>query len=371
MRALLNNYYHSKGDFRLEIEGRPFSVRGVYYAQQNSLTGVCAHASLRMVLRTLDPTDGSLTDQGINQILGLVPPFPAGFGLTLQQIQTVLATKGLKPFGYSYRAQSPEDFDRALYSIIESGYPALLGFSTGTAAHIMPVYGHTLNTDEWHPEARPAYTGPTVALYHSSSAWVDHFLIHDDNFGPYYCLAKSSIHASPLQPADVVGLLPQAVAVAPMIAEAIAGFVLGQAPTLCSGLTAPWPTYLKEQNRIFVLRTLLMNRETYRKHLLDSVAHDGSALAAASLHDLARLPDLFWMCEFSLPSLYTGNKSKLGEVLVSATSPVDRRDLLRSVQALRVPGRFFLRQGQHLTPAACGLVAHSPLFRHFDRDHEW
>ena len=118
----------------------------------------------------------------------------------------------------------------------------------------------------------------------------------------------------------------------------------------------------------YVLRTLLMRRDDYLVHLETTQGHDQSRLSQTDMALFASLPEQFWMVEFSLPALYTGNRSKLGEVLISSQGTPDRPAL---VQALRVPSLILVREGEGLRPFDCDLKAHSPIFRPADHDNEW
>jgi hypothetical protein len=185
-RSLLNNFVCSEGQFSRRISGRDFIMRGVYYCQQNGQTHVCAHACLRMALNTLG-THPLITNASINSLLNVVPPFS---GLSIAQIQSVVnAYGGVTACVADCKGISASTYLSILGSIVESGHIALLVFSTGhnvaaaqNMQHVVAVFGHTRNSDEWHPQAVPAYAGPQSAKYYPGSAWIDHFLIHDDNF---------------------------------------------------------------------------------------------------------------------------------------------------------------------------------------------
>ena len=61
------------------------------------------------------------------------------------------------------------------------------------AFHVVPIIGHTLNTDSWQPEADIQYKRKVDLHFRSVSAWVDNFIIHDDNFGMYLCYPTSKL----------------------------------------------------------------------------------------------------------------------------------------------------------------------------------
>lgn len=262
---LLNNYYHTRRNFTLRVAAREFVVNGVYYCQQNGVTHVCAHAALRMALNTVSPGADLVSNKQIAKLLGVDPA-----EVFVDNIERVLAQRQLEPYVWNAEGTPPIDYLRILYSIVESGYPALLVFSTADDEedHVITVWGHTLNSDEWHPEAQALYAGPESARYYPSSAWADHFLIHDDNLGPYYCLARDALSTRPVGPRFVVGLFPRRIDVSPALAEGIATSKLRVLiPTLGPYGQGAWWRYMIDTRPIYVLRTLFLDKQSYLTHL--------------------------------------------------------------------------------------------------------
>ena len=197
---LLNNFICADGEFRRTVRGREFVLHGIYYAQQNGKTHVCAHACLRMALNSIGLCDPPISSRVINERLGLKPPFA---GLSLGQMADVInGIEGVKASVVACENLALPNFLTILAAIVESGHVALLAFKTGigenrdageSVDHVVTVFGHTRNSDEWHPEAIPAYSGPQSTPYYPSSFWIDHFLIHDDNFGPYFAFSSRAL----------------------------------------------------------------------------------------------------------------------------------------------------------------------------------
>jgi hypothetical protein len=134
--------------------------------------------------------------------------------LTLTEVMQLVSHFGGHPVVTDCRGFK-DDNNRGIYisvlaSIIESGFPALLAFDTQhEAQHVVAVCGYTRNTDEWHPEALPAYMRHGNNKYYSSSAWIDRFVIHDDNFGPYYNLNCRVLEIDPkIVARSIVGIYP-------------------------------------------------------------------------------------------------------------------------------------------------------------------
>jgi hypothetical protein len=346
VEGLLNNYCHCSREFKVNVDGATRSVTGAYYCQQNNATSTCAQASLRMVINS-GPLAGTTSTRQINATLGItVAPSkkPRGTGLLTDQLNLVAEASGYSMMRWNFFERPTEDYAQLLYSIVESHTPALLAFTTreGDAGHVVPVFGHTLNSDEWYPEARIAYSGPPGAKYHPSSSWVDHFLIHDDNFGPYYCLAPSALRKSVLpqidsrmRVLDVVGLFPTGTTLDPFLAENIATVAMRTVMPHLLKSAGRWRSVLKKYTegfgvkRNFVLRTFHMKRSSYRSHLLAHVDHSGGQTAAQQVSFVSQLPKDFWITEVSLPDLYTGNKTKLGEVLVRSRTRRGDQDVKR------------------------------------------
>jgi hypothetical protein len=158
-RPLLNNFVCAEGEFPFAIKGREFRLRGIYYCQQNGRTHACAHACLRMALNSIAASATPISSRAINQELTITPPVG---GLSLGQIANVInISSGAKASVVDCDSLALSKFLTILATIVESGHVALLVFTTGDpqAEHVVTVFGHTRNSDEWHPEAVPAYSG--------------------------------------------------------------------------------------------------------------------------------------------------------------------------------------------------------------------
>jgi hypothetical protein len=370
-RKLLNNFIYTEEDLVCEVKGRPFDVTGIYYCQQNSFTHVCAHASLRMALTSKE--NAEVTPDYVNILLGVVPPCD---GLAFPQLIRVIEDQGKYAEVIDCQTLSKETYISVLASIVESGSKALLIFSTahdGGAGsgplpgqdHVVLVYGHTRHSDEWHPQAIAAYAGPADAPYYPASSWIDHFLIHDDNFGPYYTLSSSALEFKKEVTAhQIVAIRDARIGTPSQFAEANASSQLTNLlPALAPLSSGRWFDYLTARLRKLVLRTILMEKGRYLEHLERVRGHDESRMKPAEVSLFHPLPDRFWMVEFSFPPLFTGNHSKLGEVIVSvgkvATSSADA-----SILALRLPGLILIGDERGmLIPHASSLHSHVEIFR--------
>lgn len=76
------------------------------------------------------------------------------------------------------------------------------------------------------------------------------------------------------------------------------------------------------------------------------------------------------MTERSLPSLYGGNKAKLGEILMQSSLPNGQNE--PAVIGLRVPSGVFLIQDERRgTFYKSECTSHVPMFRNSDQSVEW
>ena len=371
-KGLLNNFICRDGEFDVSARGRVFKVRGVYYTQQNRVTSVCTQACLRMALNSIRSGAPTVTTHEINALLGITPPIPA---LKLQQLISVPAAIS-KVVAVAYNCAclpTRADYIAILSSIVESGNIALLVFTTGgKEEHVVTVYGHTRNSDEWHPQALQSYSGTKDAPYLPSSAWVDHLLIHDDNFGPYYTLSTRALEVSSIVvPHWIIGLerfFPNA---PPLTAEVqAAAYLANLMPSLASVGTGRWFEYITRNRWQYILRTVTISREVYLDHLRNLEGHDQSKLTTEDIARFDGLPPNLWMVEFSLPDLFTGNRSKLGEVVMDATTKLEPESGPALI-AMRLPSLIVVNEGNGLYSWPANLTSHSPIYSVRAHDHNW
>jgi hypothetical protein len=398
---LLNNFYHTGRTFDVTALEKQFKIAGTYFCQQNGYTSVCAHSALKMIMNSNSSYISSLvTTSQINDVLGIDHVSKkADTGLRIkEELDPVLNHFGLSSILGNFFERPEMNVCQYLYSVIESGNPALVKYATRNDFHALPVIGHTLNTDEWFPEANLGYIGPGDSnqnsedcfRYHPSSTWVDHFLIHDDNFGMYLCLTTGALKKITLpsydpymRPHSVIGVYsrvnPKA---SPGVIEPAGAIVLKS--VICDSYKdsiLDWGKKLYQvcstsSSEHLVLRTLLIKRTDYEKHLVSLSDHKRNKISNAILENLNLLPEYFWMTEFTLPNLYTANKTKLGEALFH-TDYIEKNDeeeqgeekedkrLNSMLAAFRGPGKFLLRSDtkSEFVPIPDTIISHVDLFR--------
>lgn len=359
-----------------------FNINGSFFCQQNNLTHVCAHAALRCAVNSSGVYNGpKLTNQLINDILGIDHSAAhrvglyegedgSGGGLTADQIIQIVQHIGWNTQVADFISNPAIDYEDFVYPCIESGNPVILGVNAPDVAHVVAVLGHTVNTDRWTPEARHGYGGFPISPYVSTSAWSDHFIVSDDNFGMYVTIPTDAIRNTlvpkynpNLHASLAIGLAPTQVTISGYAVEQSAAAVANK----LIRLTDPtpdnrWLTHLKEHR--LVCRTLLRDKESYVDFMSKVTDDSEQKLTALELTLLDNaLPPLFWVTEITVPNLYIGNKHKLGDIITGANPTPQQYTTGQMTLFSWLPGIAFASPG--LTAAATGwsLFGHIPLLR--------
>jgi hypothetical protein len=348
----------------LEVTGFPFM-------QQDKHAGCCAHAGLIMAERFLaqrrnrkDPASKKpprLLDD-IRRMLSTVPgvgrrlPTP---GLRVIDISTVLEeAMEYSPLVYVYSEDKKPVFalERMLYHYLESKIPVQLLVPTKGGGHSLTVIGHSFDPDVWWALAREPYyrDRPSEELCHCSTNWIEHFIVQDDNFGPYLTVPKSYIQSCGMSGQSAIAIpLPVDVNIEGPTAELVATYCIAKEINVRAMLDAHqngqisdntlklfevmWSHLLK---RDLVLRTFLVGRDDFKNSYVP--AH------LKPYYDPLKLYDKIWLTEISIPELFSQTRKRVGEVLTDPTAPPppllgqsrlsDPDEAARAVLALHVPG---------------------------------
>jgi hypothetical protein len=124
-------------------------------------------------------------------------------------------------------------------------------------------------------------------------------------------------------------------------------------------LTRPrkWHDRMRKEN--LVCRTLLVAKDDYLKHIQ---THNDKITAEQNKY-LQSLPKYVWVSEVSLPNIFTGNKHKLGDVVVRATATPKEHINGESLALAWFPG--FVQLGHQLNwKEEWAIETHIPLFRY-------
>jgi len=366
-----NNFIHCSKTYQLDTSIGDFYVRGVLYAQQNDLTFVCAHVCLRTVLASVLP-EGDVSYRRINDIAGidhLGERVGGGAGLSPEKMEAVLGEHGLEYAKIIHEPTDPTlelpgDYQSDLYGAIESGQPALLGFelSDSSSRHIIPVIGHTFNEDTWVAPATRDYFDGGLSYYPSEN-WLSTYVVHDDNFGPYYCLPRHFLRKDNFR--IILSLKRHTSETGSVEAEAIAlAYLNGIATALRVGNV--WLERFKAyaQSGLLVLRALHLSRSEYLAHLKEATCWDGQTTREECLEEMeTQLPPFFWMVEVSVPEMFSATRRKFGEVLirsdVAEPNPLDWSLFLLA----RLPGHILRLKAGDLAFLMSGTSGHVELFQ--------
>ncbi|MHC4183664.1 MAG: hypothetical protein ACYSR0_09970 [Planctomycetota bacterium] len=335
-----------------------------------------------MTINSLSPSNAKLINtEWINKILGfdhVTKKVDPNKGLGTKDVLKVLKAAKLTAVWHNFFNDPNSDYAEYIYQYMEGGSPALLVFTTNyPEMHVVPVIGHTLNSDIWHAEAELAYTRSPLN-YRSASAWVDHFVINDDNFGMYLCLPVDSLR-NPLPVKDdkqfrayfVVSIVSIDAITPAREAEWAATEILKGITYLLrqsGAMLNIWIERLSDLSTPFVARTLLLNKAEYRNHLRSEKDFSGKTYSQNEITKITKdLPDNFFLTEITLPDLYTANKTKIVDILYSCdkkasseTSEIKKRWLLA-----RMPEVCYFNPIVYSDKVALSLPvkSHFPLFR--------
>ncbi len=396
---MLNNYYHVSKTFErhIEVEGGKitFNIRGSFFCQQNRATSVCAHAAIQTLVNNAFnlSTNNTLRSEEINQSLGIDHKLhKIDRGLNFGQMHQVLTKSPLncRLKTIDFTKQQETNYIEMLHHLIESKCPCLLTFTTSRPdeSHVVAVIGHTLNSDSWHPEAQLAFARERSRLnYLSSAQWIDHFIINDDQFGMYYCLAVNTLRKDPsiskdmtfragclfaVVPSDGFEISPdQAEKIAVTTVRNLLYHLEKNNPNLFNQF--PWFTEMKPtQLAPIVVRTALLNKDRYERHLRkrsqrSKSAHQhkdflGNAFSTDQIKWIVQdLPNYFWLTEISLPDIFMANKNKLIDVIISKDSHGDSAGYNYNVLFIRLPG-IGIKPNKNETQIL-NVTSHYPLFR--------
>jgi len=372
-----------------------------FFTQQNDLTSVCAHAALRMAVNSSDYMSSllgrkglnKLTNKYINDVLGLdfsQPQRTIGHfrkddgkknikeGLTYKDIRTVVESLGARLFVINFLEEQSVEYDELMYPLVESRCPTILevqGWDSSNNeqySHGLAVMGHTLNSDRWAPEANIGYGQYPPKKYIAACEWVCHYVIGDDNYGMHITLPSDMIrndivpYKNPnLHAIRVMSIVPKEVSVVGYKAQKIA---MDIASILIRGTRLPnkgvfWLNKLKEieSRKRLVCRTLLIQGHEYAS-FMNQLENDRFIKPLQSQREFFKsLPKYVWITEVTIPNLYSGNKTKLGDVVIDACASEKQIDNYNCFVMAWFPG--FIRHRQEKQSEFWYLKKHVPLIR--------
>ena len=388
VEPVTNYYLHNQRTFFTTVgsskeDSRNFAINGSFFTQQNSLTSACAHATLRMCINSSPTLDykNKITNRFINESLQIdlnkySIQNPLKY-LTRDQIEDVICNLGYNVLYGDFVKNWEIEYDQYLYPTLESCCPTILGLDipSQNIGHAVAVLGHTLNSDRWSPQARRGYGNYPITKYHSATSWCDHYIISDDNFGMHLTLPSDMIrnvfdpNKNPnLHAIMAMSIVPRDIILPGYYAEQAAAVLIENLLEQFKPLEEinAWFKRLYQENNIhrsLVYRTLLLNKDQYLAHL----NKHNEQITEQQMKRLSNLPGFIWVTEISLPNIYTGNKAKLGDMVLRTdiTKEDIDSDAFEGFVMAWFPGIVQFWQSDMATEL-WGIDSHIPLIRHSD-----
>jgi len=348
------SYLLSNDEFVVNLAGRRFIVNGTPFMQQDNAVGACAQASIWMALRTLRKKAGQaafnpaqITDAATKYaVVGRT--LPNRGGLTLQQVTEAIRATGYAPHVLPLRQRDEPVSEQALgrmkaelYPYVESGMPVLLLLLPDESeGHAVVVIGHGWNATppflvEHESIGSSHWTRPMKVV--DAASWVEPYIIHNDNSGPYLALPDCSCKGYALNQAWVaIPLLQTDVFIDGAEARHSCMKLLSDSVGLLEA-----PVGEKQTPPDVVARVYLQSRAEFRRNVLSSDEPN----EVKKYYRMKWLPKRIWVSEFNLLEGYgeaPDNKGKcLGRVILDPAAEAEEgafltihlsRELLPSIQ---------------------------------------
>lgn len=179
-----------KGKFSVNIAGSSMTIEGPAFIEQDALVSVCASASIWMSTTTManrynlySSSTSQITINANQQLLSR-RAMPST-GLTYEQMMQALDTMNYDPL----LIDEPErdEMLHSIYTYVESEVPPILLCNTISGeGHTIVAIGHGYQFPIDNPKMTEAkWLRESSLFFARSSAWVPHYLIHDDQRGIY------------------------------------------------------------------------------------------------------------------------------------------------------------------------------------------
>jgi len=385
-QTLNGHYLQVKRKFPCSLREIAYVLNGSFFTQQNGITSVCSHACLCMILNNSPEMDLMVRSEDINRKLKInhtshrifvrIPKLDldnkssiAGPGLN--DIKQIADEFGFDVYARDFK-QFPKtpNFREFVYGFIESGFPALLSFGTDVKTendsehnqHIVAVVGHAINSNSWLPMAVKTYANikfvSSPVRYLSSLAWIDNFLVNDENVGMQLSLPAHSFHnvdfhtesVSSFTPCYGIGIIPKKYGIRVLAHQAERSVSEFMAANYLKIEQASKNYYVKHLLQHFephkhtaVFRTSLVSSHDYIQHVKTADNHNNVILNGSAEEIVNALfgHQWFWLVEISEPDLYVGNKSKVIDILFDASSEFTEEssqwDWYRAISIIKTP----------------------------------
>jgi len=376
-------FLHCNRDYSVHTSLGNFTVNGVLYSQQNHVNTGCAHAALRMalscVVEAADVDYSSIIDRHNDFCRNQTEEQPAPPYMGLDAIIDIINRfgEGVTCEQWSFDSSSKDRFYDVLYEWIESGTPTILSFECDVERkddeskhHAVTIIGHTFDEHLWGAPARQLYFphGRGRAIYAPSENWVNAYVLHDDNCGPYLTMSKDFLEGhSPV----IIGLIRNKSNISGRLAETIAERHLRKIIQHFSQYDNKWDEIFRRQHELkrLVLRPLRLDRIQYRNHLNKISSQDDQTVLEPYLRDrvIMSLPTEYsWIVEISCHELFGVSRRKFGEIIIPDKtpdySPSRPYNPDQFFWAARLPGYICFNENSGLYRMSSDIAEHTEIF---------
>lgn len=301
---------------KVSLLGSNLKVQGFPFISQDGDATVCAESAAWMVLRYFSNRYRRYREVHPFEITSATMNYANGErvypsrGLYLWQMGETLRREGFSPLIYT-RQSFGEEFERLLYTYIESGFPVFAMLK----GHVVVALGHYSDYS----------TAPAAAGRKNTSCFNQGFIINDDNHFPYQMIGcvpppakraqRSDLLISDRQVSEISSFavpLPEKVFLS---AEHFGSLVDGM-------IDASWLNIAEHSPILSSAKPLLMRQylttcKSFKQQL--NRRSMGADVVRTAYYNLP-LPHFIWVCEFSTPELYRDrNQQILGEIIWDAT----------------------------------------------------
>lgn len=191
----------------IKVDGEKFEIKGFPYVQKDGKVIMCSQSSLSTISEFLNKEMESFrlsASSGVQITRAVNVPRDEidkaenhkdkTRGLSMPEMKEWLEKENVN-YNFaqfstsivdSIRSQRPQ---ATLYSYLESGFPVCCIVKTTGNLHALTIIGHTLDRNSWRGIADTGYFDRPLTgegQYHTNINWARHFLLSDDNLGPYY-----------------------------------------------------------------------------------------------------------------------------------------------------------------------------------------
>ncbi len=347
---LTNYYFHTIRAYSFTFRNNKgnkvkFTITCAPFFQKNEITSFCIQTALATLLNQVNNNKALILPVQINEIAGLSKDQCLLGGMDIINTKKVIEESGYFAREFDFHIKDTDKLFKNLkrkydlnpsgimYPWMESGFPGFIVFETKSGVlHAVPLIGHTLNTDKWEPEADIRYRRKVRNHFRSVSAWVDNYIIHDDNFGMYLCYPPDKLEEKKRKHGYLVNYvlfmtktkdIRPPVTIEIRLIESIRNLL-----KMISGLTKegnPWLYKLKHDLKApLVSRTIAVNKDDYHNYLKTPDSNAAVINDRVRKKICAELPKKFWLTEITLPDLYIANKT----VLINYVSDLVTGELL-------------------------------------------